>query len=112
MSWEFFETRDVKASRKARVCDECRHAIGIGEPYRQWSGCFEGEFMNGAVHGDCQDWAAAVLLNDCGDRPLLCDASPEEDLNVDALDKHPPPPAVRQRLSPAWTPFLDDPSHD
>lgn len=100
--WDFYQTREVKRVRKPCRCDECGGFIEAGESCRRWAGRFEGEFMGGAVHGDCQDWANRILLDTGDGRPLLSDASLDEDVDIDALKANPPPATVRSRLSHRW----------
>jgi hypothetical protein len=104
----FFSSRNVKASRKVRVCEECGLAIAIGEPYRKWAQLFDGDFYNGVAHGDCQDWANRVMCNDEG-RSTLADSDPADELDelAESLAAYPPPAAVYERLPPLWREAVD-----
>jgi len=37
-------SRDIKKSRKGHKCTECGRIINVGEPYRIYSGLFDGEW--------------------------------------------------------------------
>lgn len=103
----FYSARHVKASRKARRCDDCGHMINIGEPYVASAAHYEGEFWTGQAHEDCQSWANRVMCCDEG-RGLLCDSDPTDEYELDeAVLANPPPPAVYARLSPTWRAAVD-----
>lgn len=89
----FTKIRDVKSSKKVRVCEDCGHAIQIGEPYRYYAGMFDGEFYAGEAHADCQIWASQVMCCDEGRGSLK---------NGDPAEPQPPlrrPWALRATLS-------------
>lgn len=98
----FSSIRNIRSSRKARVCDECRQSIPVGSPYSAVAFMFEGEFQAYDAHNECLTFASAVL-DDWGDgRPLLCESDPEEHDFAKGVLRHPPSPEMLARLSPAW----------
>ena len=98
----FYCTREVKASKRRRSCEECGFPILIGEPYRKYAQHFEGEFYSGDVHGDCQDWAGRVMCCDDG-RGLLCDSDPADEFELeDNVKANPPSCVVFLRLPAQW----------
>ena len=105
----FSSIRDIKASRKARVCEECRHPINIGDPYTSYAGMYEGEFYNGDAHTDCLKWANRVMCMDDG-RGCIIDSDPAdegEDELDEAVRANPPPAAVYARLPARWRTAID-----
>jgi hypothetical protein len=60
----FYSERPVKALRKPRQCQGCRHPMAVGAPALHCSGKHEGEFFTGHYHPDCHD--AEMLWNAFG----------------------------------------------
>lgn len=111
MMTEFYRSREIKAVRKARRCDECRHMIEVGTPAIDYAQKFDGEMYSGTVHADCKRWADRVIVADSYDdgRPFLCDADPdEEEINVGWLRANPTPPDLYARLPPRWQRVVDE----
>lgn len=98
MSWDFYNTREISRAAKPHRCDECLKPISVGEPYRAWSGRWDGDFCSGHVHGECQDWAHAVMADEPDGRPFLWDADPEEWL----VEWKEPSPELLARLPTRW----------
>lgn len=62
---EFHGVRDIKATRKAHVCEQCNTYIDVGSPARYSAGKWDGEFYTTHTHVECH--AAALeyaRLND------------------------------------------------
>jgi len=51
-------TTDVKAAKKAHVCNYCRGEIAEGSGYRSEQTVYEGEIYTWKSHFDCHDLAA------------------------------------------------------
>jgi len=52
---EFWNVRQIKASRKPGKCFLCRGTIELGDPYTRYSGKYEGEFFDNKFHIECFD---------------------------------------------------------
>lgn len=107
---EFFNTREVKAVRKARPCDECGHMIEVGQAATDYAQMFEGDFYSGSTHPDCVAWASKVIPSEWGEgRPFVRDCDPAEvDFNDKWLMANPTPSEVYDRLPPSWQAVVDD----
>jgi hypothetical protein len=104
----FYSTRNVRAARKHRICDECGHEIEVGEPYRAGAQNHDGEFETWSAHLECVRWANLVIQDDDG-RPFLRDADPadEYDLKESVLANR-PSPELLARLPARWRKAVDD----
>lgn len=50
-------SRDIKATRKQHVCEQCNTYIEAGSPARYAFGIYEGDTYSFHVHVECQDAA-------------------------------------------------------
>lgn len=108
MSYGFGCWKTIKRARSTPVCDECGHRIQIGEEYRRFAGKHDGDFYAYAAHGECVDWANAVMhCEPYEGRPPLNDSDPGEYALPEKILANPPSPSMWARLNFSWRELVE-----
>ena len=55
MSWEFFNSKDIKHTRKKHQCILCGRKIPIGKPAFNYSGKYDGDMQNSYICMFCKE---------------------------------------------------------
>lgn len=62
---DFYTSKEIKATRKRYVCEQCNRHIEIGSPAHYGFGIYEGDTYSVHTHVECQAAALAYAkLND------------------------------------------------